>query len=253
MSVYMYHHSNNWHTHPYTHTKFWHLATGPTQIHSTTVSFSLFSLFLHPLFSDNPPPHPPPTAIVVYPSLSSFILVTTFFSSSPFFSFTPHWTPPPATPNLHRQHPKAHHHRQSTSFPATVMETTISHPFFPDLGYLRPTHSIVVVVSVNFFTSVAPSSVLLSPHRHCPTNLPPPPSPSSSSPASCFLNFRIHCPHHHRSDSSPAQLVVNVERGSRESRENGKLQREKGTLCCREERVKGLKKKGHEITKIPSQ
>lgn len=51
-------------------------------------------------------------------------------------------------------------------FPATANETTISHPSVLDLGYLCPTNAVTVVVSVNLFTSTAPSFVLLSPHHH---------------------------------------------------------------------------------------
>jgi len=231
------------------------------QKYTQQLFLSLFSLFSFTLSSQTirrRTHHPPPP--------SSTLLSLPSFSSPPFSLLHP-FSPFPLTEHHHRPH--------LTSTGKTPKLITTASPllfrrrwwkrqslihFFPDLGYLRPTHSIVAVVSVNFFTSAAPSSVLLSPHRHYPTNLPPPPPPppSSSSPASCFLNCRIHRPHHRRSDSSPAQPVVKIERGSRESRENGRLQREKGTLCCRGERVKGLKerkkkKKGHQITKIPSQ
>ena len=59
----------------------------------------------------------------------------------------------------------------SPFFSVTTNETTISHPFVSDIGYLCPTNSFVVVVFVNFFTSVAPSFVLLTPHCHVVTQL----------------------------------------------------------------------------------
>lgn len=67
----------------------------PRQIHSATVSFSLFSLFLHPLFSDNPPPHPPPPPSTLL-SLPSF--------SSPPFSLLHPFSPFPLTEHHHRPH-----------------------------------------------------------------------------------------------------------------------------------------------------